>query len=1055
MNRWSIRVKRAMAMPEGKVVPFHSPMQGWLKRASSLVLCVLLVVSGSVRAVDANRLLTQYAHTAWRLQDGELPAPAFPVTQTADGYLWIGTQAGVVRYDGARFVPLDELTNSRLRNPFVISLLGAKDGSLWIGTLAGVSRWKDGVLTEYGHLKDSTSAIAEDDGGKIWLLTRSKESKPLCEITGSGVTCHGKPDGLDPPKACCDRMVTDGKGSFWMGGDASLVAWSERGRSTSFPMDAMIKSGTPSALFLEREPTGEVWVGVSVTGAGLGLQRLVGHQWEPFEVPGLAGNSLAVQALHRDRAGALWIGTIDHGIYRLASGRVDHLDADDGLTSNCIYSFFEDKEGNMWVTTSAGVDRFRDFKVWSYTTREGLGVDEVDSVLAGHDGKIWIGTAAGLDVLDHGRLQTLHAHKELPGTQVTALFEDRAGRLWVGLDEGLWTYADGKFTAVLDQHGNALKGMVVGLAQDAREGVWAIVRGQPSMVARISDGKVVEELATPWSSLARQIASDGAGGIWLGLNNGDLARPDGGGQRISTHLDATTRDVVVARDGLVLGATDKGLVVAKDGALRILSSKDGLPCDGVNALVTGEDDALWLYMGCGLAKLQLSDVDHALRNPGQRVAASLLDVLDGARPGRAPFQAKASRAPDGSLWFANGVILQTLDPHASKVRPGPLPVYIESLTADRKLYPLIGTLALPALTRDVQFDYTALGLAVPQHIRFRYRLEGRDQDWVDAGQRRQAFYTDLLPGTYRFRVAAAMGDTGWVEASSPVTFSVMPAFYQTRLFLFLVVALIAITLWMLFAWRLSHVRRQMRTIYEERHAERERIARELHDTFLQAVQGLMLRFQSAMERIPPTQPARDLMEKALDHADEVIVEGRDRVTQLRTQESSGSSLDRALRQIGEDLARDTHVTFSLTVEGLPRSVDPAVAEEIRRLAQEAMANAFRHARASHIDVSLAYERKRLAFSVVDDGVGFDVATVAHGQAAGHWGLKGMHERAAGLHARLTLSSRPGAGTALELEVPAAIAFRLPASPWRRWLATMRMMFGSRRVGARSREYDEV
>lgn len=1029
-----------------------------LRRSSGLCWMVALVLfawlgaASITHAVDAGRLLSQYGHTGWRLQDGELPAPAYPMTQTADGYLWIGTQAGVVRYDGARFVPLDTLTESRLASPFVVALLAARDGSLWIGTQAGLSRWKDGKLTDYAGIDTPVLSLAQGDDGRVWLLTLSKEAKPLCEVAGAGVICHGKQDGLNAAGICCDRMITDGKGTFWMGTDTALVQWREHAQSKTYPIEAKIKAGTPGSLILAREPTGEIWAGLPMTGPGLGLQQLVGEQWRSFQASALSGSDLAVQSMYRDRSGALWVGTIDRGIYRIASGHVDHFATKDGLTSDSIYSFFEDREGNMWVSTSAGIDRFRDFKVWTYTTREGLGVDEVDSVLATRDGRIWAGTASSLDVLDHGEIHSLRSGKELPGTQVTALFEDSAQRVWVGIDEGLWIYADGKFTAVTDGGGKPLKGMAFAMAQDGDGDVWAVMRGHPSRVVRIHDGQAVQSLAPPEFPSARSMASDAAGHIWLGLQHGDLVQLGATGPRVTTGLNTTVFDIAVAKDGLVAGGTAKGLIVFKDGLLRVLSAKDGLPCDAIHGVVDGEDGALWLAMPCGLVRVGLADIGDALHHPTHAVSANVIDVLDGMHPGAAPFQKKMARAPDGSLWLANGVALQSFEPHAASATSASLPVHVEGLVADRNHYPLAEGLSLPPLTHDVQLDYTATALAVPQHVRFRYRLDGREKTWIDAGQRRQAFYTDLPPGAYRFRVAASLDGHAWEEAA-PLAFTVKPAFYQTSLFMLLVVALMALSLWMLFAWRLVHVKTQMRTLFDERHAERERIARELHDTFLQAVQGLMLRFQSAMERIPPTEPARELMEQALDHADEVIIEGRDRVTTLRMGEPKAANLEDAIRQAGEDGARDTATAFRLTVEGARRPLDRAVREEILRLSKEAIANAFAHARASHIDVNVTYGRRHLTLSVVDDGTGFDVDMLSGSSPVGHWGLQGMHERATNLRARLTFSSRPGIGTAVELLVPADIAFRDAPGPWRRWRELVGMMFTGRRV--RSLDRDEA
>jgi signal transduction histidine kinase/ligand-binding sensor domain-containing protein len=895
-----------------------------------------------------------------------------------------------------------------------------------------LSRWKDGKLTDLGDVKGMVQSFAEDESGKLWLLVHNKDGKPICEVAGSGVTCYGKESGLMPSGRCCDSMITDGKGTFWMGTDTSLVEWREHTASKSFPIAAKIKAGTPGELALARNPTGEIWAGLPISGPGLGLQRLVSGQWQPFHTATLDGASLAVLTVFQDRAGSLWIGTMDHGIYRLTSGRVDHFDNKDGLTSDSVYSFFEDKEGSIWAATSAGIDRFRDFKVWSYATREGLTVDEVDAVLASHDGTIWAGTANSLAVLVRTGIHSLRAGKELPGTQVTSLFEDQEGRLWVGIDKGLWIYAAGKFTAVIKQNEKGGTGLIRALAQDAAGDVWASYE-HPSKLIRFRDDRVVEDIDVSADHSVRSMAPDPDGGLWLGLQNGDLAHTGVPEREVSTHLNTYMRDVAVASHGLVLGATSKGLVVFKQGALRILSSKDGLPCDAVNGLVDGDDGSLWLFMSCGLARVDLSTIGDALRHPDHAIGMNVIGAIDGLRPGSAPFQRKVARAPDGTLWFANGVVLQSFDPHAHIASSDMPSIHIESLTADRKQYPFGGDLTLPALTRDVQIDYTATELAVPQHVRFRYRLDGRDQDWVDAGQRRQAFYTDLPPGTYRFHVAANNDSNGWKEVPATLDFFVKPAFYQTGLFMVLVVATLALVLWLLFAWRIAQAKIQMRAIVEERHAERERIARELHDTFLQAVHGLVLRFHVAVQRIPSTHPARTSMERALDYADEVIVEGRDRVTQLRALEYQKALLEDSLRLMAQKLDPDNRVTFKLKVEGTHLELDSVAGDEVLHLAQEAMTNAFCHARASHIDIGVAYERKRLRLSVVDDGIGFDVDTIAKKRATGHWGLEGMRERAANLRAKLAISSRPGAGTALELVVPGAIAYRHSTMSWRRWL----------------------
>lgn len=992
----------------------------WFRLLGAIAIGVTFVLSSNVHAVDASRLLSQYGHTAWRLRDGDLPAPVYPIAQTADGYLWIGTQAGVLRYDGARFVPLDTLTKSRLSSSFILALRGTKDGSLWIGTTAGLSRWKDGKLTYFDDVQGAVGSFAEDETGKMWLLRTISEAKPLCEVVGSGVTCYGSESGLKTSGRCCDTMVTDGKGTFWLGADTSLVQWRERSQATSFPIAAKIKTGTPSQLALARNPTGEIWAGLSIAGPGLGLQRLVNGQWQPFHTANLDGSSLAVQVVYVDRAGSLWIGTADHGIYRLTSDRVDHFDSKDGLTSDCVYAFFEDREGNMWVTTAAGMDRFRDFKVWSYTTGEGLTVDEVDAVLAGRDGTIWAGTANSLAVLDHAGLHSLRAGKELPGTQVTALFEDHTGRLWVGIDNGLWMYTAGKFTAVIKPDEKGVTGMVMAMTQDSAGDMWALY-GHPFKLLRLRDDHVAEDFDGPLYQSVRSMALDPNGGLWLGLKNGDLAHTGTSEPRVSTHIDASVRDIAVTSHGFILGATNKGLVVFKHGTLRTLSAKDGLPCDAMNGLVEGDDGSLWLYMSCGLVKVEPSTLDDALSNPSHTIAVKVIGPVDGLRSGYAPFQRKIDLAPDGVLWLTNGVSMQTFDPHVHAQSTDTSSIHIESLTADRKQYPFGDHLMLPALTRDVQIDYTATELAVPQRVRFRYRLDGRDQDWIDADQRRQAFYTDLPPGTYRFHVAANSDDNGWKEAPSTLDFRVKPAFYQTVPFLVLVAAVFALALWILFAWRIAQAKIQVRTIVEERHAERERIARELHDTYLQVVQSLVFKVHAASRKLSDGE-TKDRIVNALDLADEALVEGRSRIASLRATPADTVDIAAALEAVAKEYGGERRPVLEVKLTGAPKSIDPLAIDDIYAGGREAILNAFAHSCADKIVVSIDYNKDGLRLEIRDNGKGIEPQIIQNGGVPGHWGLRGIRERMERIGGQCSLLSNTHSGTAVILFVPASRAY---------------------------------
>ncbi|MET0231974.1 MAG: two-component regulator propeller domain-containing protein [Rhodanobacteraceae bacterium] len=1002
------------------------------RRVAGFLAGCLLFAFGEVRALDASRFISQYAHTAWRLQDGELPAPVYPFAQTSDGYLWIGTQAGVLRFDGARFVPLDTLSSKPLSSGFIVSLLGARDGSLWIGTNDGVSHWHDGELTLVADARPGAGALTEDALGHIWFVKSSDDGKSLCEIAGASVVCHGKEDGLDAPPGCCDsKMVLADDGAFWMNMDTGVVRWRAGAPSQTFAHEAKAKSGTPGFLVLATEPSGALWIGAPVAGPGLGLRRLVDGAWQSFSANGVDGSTLATQAILRDRENTLWVGTIDNGIYRILADRVDHFDSRDGLSSDCIYAFFEDAAGTLWVSTSAGIDRFRDVRVATFTKREGLSVDEVDSVLAARDGSIWVGTASGLDVFEQGRFRPIHAAQGLPGNQVMSLLQDDAGRIWAGVDKALAVHDGNRFEVIPARDGQPL-GAVVALAQDTAGNVWASLGTQTRKLVRIRDGVLAEEFADPAVPPVSSLAADPHGGLWLGLRSGDIAHFDHG--ELETHAfnvgGAAVTRLIAASDGGVYGATARGFLALKGGKTRAATSETGLPCDAVHGLVEEPGRAIWLYMGCGLVRVGLGDIDRWLQEPGRPIDVETLDALDGVRPGKAPFD-RAVRAPDGTLWFANGVSLQTFDPKSTPSAV-PLQVHIEQVIADRDAHAPKRRIALPALTRDLEIAYTAPELAIPQRVGFRYRLDGHDDDWIEAGTRRQAFYTDLAPGDYRFEVAARRGRGAWSETPATIELTVLPAFYQTRWFIAFLAVAVAVASWLLFRWRLAHARAGMRARLDERLRERERIARELHDTFLQGVQGLMLHFQTAMERIPSSLPARELMEKALDHADNVIIEGRDRVTALRTLRPSAGDLPDALAALGDAFAEGGTCAFRLIEEGTRRELNPLVGDEVQRIACEALANAFRHARASAIDVTVAWARDRLAVVVADDGCGFDVAAREQQRPDGHWGLTGMRERAARMRAQVELESEAGVGTKVTVSVPSSLAYARTARRWFRW-----------------------
>jgi PAS domain S-box-containing protein len=741
----------------------------------------LLLGLNSLWAVDPSRHISQYRHTAWRIQDGVFSGTPHAITQTTDGYLWIGTEAGLWRFDGVRFVPWTSPDGQLLPSSAIDVLLGARDGTLWIGTDKGLARLKNERVVSYSGSGAGVGWIVEDSKGTIWVGRYHVHANdgPLCRVTGETLRCYGKADGISSNYVTA--LTEDSSGSLWFGTDV-LRRW-QPGSSSTYFRDAFKKSATGQVRAIAAGRDGALWVGLGETGKGLGLQQFFHGEWRDYVVPGMDGSSLQVETLLVDDNNTLWIGTLNQGIYRVHEGKAEHFQSTDGLSGDSVASLFEDSEGNLWVQTTMGLDCFRDLPVATFSIRQGLSADSVHSVLASRDGTVWIGNMRALDLIRKGNLSAVRTGHGLPGWIVEALFEDHAGVLWMGIDRKLFTYEQGQFDPVDRSDGAAATGGVTAMAEDTEHTIWALLvaPGGDQKLHRVQDRRTHEENGLP---ALTALAADPQGGIWLAFNDGDLGRYRHGHLEkfpASHGMDpGPIRNIFVDSDGAVWGTKNiGGMVRWKDGTAHSLSTQNGLPCNRIFATVKDNRGSLWLYASCGIVEITDSELEKWRKQPEARVEVNTFDVLDGAQPADTIDKPSASRAPDGRLWFVNGSIVQMIDPaHVYQNRTLP-PVHVEQIVADRKSYSPRENLALPSLTRDLEIDYTALSFVAPQKVRFRYKLEGWDRDWQDAGTRRQAFYSNLPPRNYRFRVMACNSSGVWNEAGTFLDFSVAPAYYQT------------------------------------------------------------------------------------------------------------------------------------------------------------------------------------------------------------------------------------------------------------------------------------
>jgi len=984
------------------------------RRTQTKVCATFLAWCSCAFALNPSLDINQYAHTAWTVRDGFFKGSVTSIAQTPDGYLWLGTESGLLRFDGVRSVPWQPPAGEHLPSSNIRKLLAARDGRLWIGTNEGLASWKDGKLAHYPELDGrAVLTVFEDREGTVWAGASAPTGR-LCAIQSSNVRCYGD-DGSFGVGVI--SLYEDSGGNLWAGAASGLWRW-KPGPPQRNPMPepeiyALIERGNSALLIAMRG----------------GIRQLIDGKAEGYPLPGVR-QQFTPNKLLRDRNGGLWIGTSDRGLLHVHQGRTDQFARSDGLSSNFIYSFFEDREGNIWVATRDGLDRFRDFAVSTISVTQGLSNDLVTSVLAARDGSVWLGTPYGLNRWSDGQVTIYRKRTSgLPDDALESLFQDDRGRIWVSTPSGVAYLENGRFIPV----GGVPDGVVRSIAGDSVGNLWISLQDQGLIRLR---GSEVERIR--WARLGRKAWADFLlpdpvqGGLWLGFREGGVEYFKDGQVRASyLGADGLGKGVVdgleMDRDGTLWAATEGGLSRVKNGRVATLTSKNGLPCDTVHWAMEDDDHSFWLYMACGLVRIARPELDAWATDPKRTIQVTVFDSSDGVESlsTTSGYSPRVAKSANGKLWFLSRDGINVIDPRHLPFNNLPPLVHIEQITADRKKHETSSNLRLPALTRDLEIDYTALSLVAPEKIRFRVKLEGRDPDWKDVGNERKAFYNDLPPRNYRFRVAASNNSGVWNEAGASFDFSIRPAYYQTTWFQASSAAAFFLMLWGLYRYRLHQIAQRFNTRMEARVDERTRIARELHDTLLQSFQALMIHFQAVDNLLPPGK-GKDALEKVLDRADRALVEGRNAIQNIRSSTTVTNELSNAVTALGEELAGSHDgetgpATFRVSVEGTPRDLRPILRDDIYRIAREALQNAFRHAQASQIEADITYGDSLLRLRVRDDGKGIDPKHLQAGRD-GHWGLPGMRERAQQIGAQFEMWSEVGAGTEVELRIPGSIVY---------------------------------
>ncbi|WP_139159552.1 sensor histidine kinase [Pseudomonas argentinensis] len=994
-----------------------------------VVRCCAWLLAGLLALPVQAEPLAQREHHRWTMADDDGPNQVGALAQTGDGYLWLGSDSNLLRFDGFGFMNYQPGDGQPLGT--VTSLLAVDDG-LWVGLRAGGARLIQGRTTRsyppgQGLPGGALYGLARDRDGTLWAAAH----EGLARFDGERWTPVGADQGFSARSA--RAVFVDRDGTAWAAGSHRLYQ-----RPAGAQRFTEVDGAIDWASQIAQAADGAIWI------AERYVNRL--HRVIPGTRPRMQTQTVdaPINGLLFDKAGGLWTSTPGNGLRRyrhvrmpLDLSRAERVTRTEGLSADYLWPLLEDRDGTVWAGSNAGLDRFRLREL----SPAPLPAGTLNAALAmATDGALWAASGnRGLMRLQDGELQ----HWPI-AEPVTALLADRAAGIWAGGPHGIWhaTAAGVALLARLPEQAMADASVrALTLADDGS--LWVSINGLGLFVLRGGQWQAAAGVGEKPSQVMPVSASrDEQGRLWFGYRDNLLVSRQGDQWRQWGEADGLQIGHVTAqlhRHGVSWVGGQHGLARFDGQRFQMLPLPANGQFDNIYALLPGRDGDLWVHGKGGILQLPAPEVARALAEPGYRLRYRSVS-LDGSLandPYRLLPLPTGVMGSDGRLWFSTSAGVSLLDP-ARQPAPAPLPtVVIESLLVDGVPQPLPTTLQLPAGSRRLVIDYAALNLRAPQSLSFRYRLQGYDRDWIEAGRQRRATYTGLPAGDYRFEVQVFDQSDGEPAAPTMLAFSVAPAFYLRPQFYLPLTTALLFVLWWLHRRAVRRDRQRLHLQLQAQQGERERIARELHDTLLQSLQGLMLRFQAAANTLAADHPARTGLEHALDRADQVMHEGRERVQHLRQPDTSGLGLAAELSQFVQGLD-DPGIGIALHDTGNKRTLHAAVQDAAYRIATEAIGNTLRHASARQITLTLDYGVRDLRVCIEDDGQGIaaDYAT-AEGRPK-RWGVRGMHERAAQVGGTLTVQALASGGTRVELRIKAALSYADQArQPWRRWLTRPR------------------
>lgn len=987
----------------------RSTVRSTIVAAARFCIFLCLLLCGNSQALSPEKKLSQFAVASWQTDAG-LPELAIQaLLETSDGYLWVGTQEGLARFDGQHFTVFDHVNTPQLHSDFIESLVEDGQHSLWIGTENGIAvRRANGEFESMDHKEGLrllyVTASARDDDGSVWI---GGSGGFVHIVDGKIARSFDERDGLEDSQV--SSLAVDGNGTLWIIAQGRLYRL-KNGKVEKF--SSGISNQEIVRLFTNRKR--QLWA----LGNAASVFTLVGDHFEAWWPEGVP-KSEHVQGIVEDRDGTRWFATNTNGLFRARAERGGNIVTEQAFNDLRFETIYEDSTGTIWLgTLGRGLMRLRDGSFSTLVKKDGLASDTALSVLADHSGDVWIGTLSGLTQLSGGTSHRFTTEEGLFANYVASLAVDRDGGMWVGMRGNVVDHLkDGKVDHRITLKAPLLSTVATAIVQDPQRRLWIGTNG--AGVAEYTPQGLRYHMNTNGltENFVNAMTEDSHGDVWVGTSNGPWRIRDGeletdptsGSELAHSNISAIHED---ARRGLWFGTLARGIFRIERGVVSHFDRAQGLPDDSINSVLDDDDGNLWLGSNRGIFRIELDQLDDVAAGRRDQFHVTQFGEADGMKTAETSSgtQPSAWRSDDGRLWFVSAEGVVVVDPKHIQRDMRPLKPIIESVRVNDVDVSLASDLRFPARTSRLEIRYTAPNLT-STNTSFRYRLSNFDDTWSQVGGERVARFVNVAPGTHRFEVQARRGDEEWSTATSMLSFYVAPAFYQTFWFFILIVLAILLALGLVHYLRVRWLR--MESAVAE---ERRRLAGEIHDSLAQGFSAISVQIEAALGRMHRSpELAISHLKLASDVSRSSLSEARKSIWNLQTRHANECALIDAINAACEQILYGHDAKLLLAARGRVWKANPFAEHNLLRVAQEAVSNAIHHGHAHTIQIDLVYEFTRLVLTITDDGNGYD-ENVSPEIDRGY-GLKNMQQRVDTIRGALQIRSAVGVGTRIEVIVP--------------------------------------